>query len=87
MHLGQPEAPRRLTLGVELDDHRRRAPHHPRIVTRLDDEDARRGEVEAAAVRIFAANVAWARKPTWACMQWGVPTMGFMCVDQRKPGG
>src|SRR5437870_8239370 len=28
-----------------------------------------------------------ARKPTCACMQYSVPTMGLMCVDQRKPGG
>ncbi|HYU41497.1 MAG TPA: hypothetical protein VEQ84_05060 [Vicinamibacteria bacterium] len=58
MHLGDAEAPRRLTLGIELDDDRRLAPHDPRIVARLDDEDSRRAELEFAAVRVFAANVA-----------------------------
>src|SRR5438876_1990834 len=58
MRLGDPEAPRRLTLRVELDDHRRLAPHDPRIVARLDDEDARRAVLEPAAVRVFAADVA-----------------------------
>jgi hypothetical protein len=63
VRLGQPEPPGRVPFRVELDHDRRLAPDHPRVVTGLDDEDPGRGELEAAAVRVLAVDVAFREEP------------------------
>src|SRR5256885_12066130 len=81
----QPEAAERVALGVKLDEDRRLGPVTHASCPGSIATTCGATISNAQPSRYRPCTRPRARKPTCACMQYCVPTMGLMCVDQRKP--
>jgi len=81
-----PQPADRIALKIKFNQHGGLVADHPSVVSRLNRDGLRGFEFQLAAVGVLDVDLAAGENPTCACWQRSVPTSGFICLDQRKPG-